>query len=87
MAPLTALTKVPRNEFLNHCNEKAMAAFNKTKAMIAQDVLLAYLHPNKVFVFDTDVLDYQLGAIRCQDGQPVFIRRQKLTKTKQTVQL
>ena len=80
MAPLTALMKVPRKEFLKHWTDEHTKAFKATKAMIAEDVLLAYPDPNKLFVIETDASDYQLGAIGYQDNQPVFMWSRKLSK-------
>ena len=79
MAPLTALTKVPRKDFSKHWTDKATEAFKATKAMIAHDVLLTYPDPNKVFVIETDASDYQLGAVCYQDGRPVFFWSRKLS--------
>ena len=63
MAPLTAHTKVPQKDFPKHWSNQCVDAFKATKAIIAEDILLAYPDPNKLFVIETDASDYQLGAI------------------------
>ena len=79
MAPLTALTKVDRKDFLKHWTPACDEAFKATKAMIAQDILLAYPDPNKKFIIETDASDHQLGAVGYQEGRPVFIWSRKLS--------
>ena len=83
MAPLTALTKVPKKEFARHWTAECDDAFKATKAMVAKDILLAYPDPNKLFVIETDASDKQLGAIILQDERPVAIWSRKLTSAQQ----
>ena len=83
MAPLTALTKVPRKDFAKHWDATAMRAFKATKQMVARDILLAYPDHNKPFVIKTDASDYQLGAVILQDQKPVAMFSRKLNAAQQ----
>ena len=61
LAPLTALTKTPKNQPLpwsSECDE----AFKKIKAVLAEEVLLYYPDPNKTFYVEPDASIRQLGA-------------------------
>jgi transposase InsO family protein len=61
LAPLTALTKSnPKRElpWSDSCTE----AFNKIKALLAEEVLLYYPDPNKTFYIEPDASKYQLGS-------------------------
>ena len=78
MAPLTALTKHSSGSIKKHWTPQHSKAFQQAKAMICQDVLLAYPDPNKEFVIETDASDLQLGAVIKQDNKPVAFFSRKL---------
>ena len=80
MAPLTALTKVPRNEFKQHWKEEQDEAFKAIKAVIARETLLAYPDPNQPFDIYTDASDFQLGAVIKQQNQPIAFYSRKLNE-------
>jgi hypothetical protein len=61
LAPLTALTKSnPKRElpWSDSCTE----AFNRIKALLAEEVLLYYSDPNKTFYIEPNASKYQLGS-------------------------
>jgi len=72
MAPLTALTgknnsargKITRTPQL-------ICAFNKVKNKVAEQVLLTFPDPNKVFNVYTDDSDEQLGAVIAQEDKVI----------------
>ena len=84
LAPLTSLGNLPKGTKLgklwtNECNE----AFEKMKAIVAADCLLAYPDHNRPFYIYTDASDFQLGAVimqRDSEGvlRPVAYFSQKL---------
>ena len=61
LAPLTALTKTPKNTPIPW-NEETEAAFNNIKALLIEEVLLYYPDPNKEFIIEPDASKKQLGA-------------------------
>jgi hypothetical protein len=79
LAPLTALTKVNPKQFRKAWDAKCDQAFKQIKAIIAQEVLLAYPDPNKLFDVETDSSDYQLGARIMQEGKTIALFSRKLT--------
>ena len=79
MAPLTALTKIKKGSLQSVWTDQHDEAFRKTKAIICEEVLLAYPDPNKPFVIQTDASDKQLGAFILQDNKPVAFFSRKLT--------
>ena len=74
LAPLTALTG---RQFRWTAIEND--AFQKMKAIITGDALLAYPDHNLPFVIETDASDYQLGAIIKQNNRPIAHYSRKLT--------
>ena len=76
LAPLTNLTgsKGPI-----HWTVECDKAFKQMKALLAEDVLLAYPDPNQPFHVYTDASDYQLGAVIMQNNRPVAYYSRKLT--------
>jgi hypothetical protein len=71
MASLTSLTKIAPKTFHRSWTKIHSDCFTKIKAMIAQQVLLAYPDPNKSFDIETDASAYQLGAVIYQDRKPI----------------
>jgi len=80
LAPLTALTKVNPKQFRKVWDAKCNQAFKQIKAIIAQEVLLEYPDPNKLFDVETDSSDYKLGAHIMQEGKTrIALFSRKLT--------
>jgi hypothetical protein len=79
LTPLTALTKVPKNQFLQHWNAECDRAFAEVKAMICHEVLLTYPDPNLPYDIETDASDKQLGAVIYQEQKPIAFFSRKLT--------
>ena len=64
MAPLTALTgKNNSTRGKNKCTPQLELVFNRVNNKVAEQVLLTFYDPNKVYDIYTDVSDEQLGAV------------------------
>ena len=75
LAPLAALTsKTTKWKW----TEKEQAAFDTTKRIIAQEVMLAYPDFSKLFQMHADASHYQLGAVISQNGKPIAFCSRKL---------
>ncbi len=64
LMPLTSHTGAPKKGQTQKkyvWMEKMQAAFNQMKALMAMDILCAYLNHNKPFHVYTNASDYQLG--------------------------
>ena len=79
LTPLTALMKVPKNQFGQHWNAECDRAFAGVKAMICHKVLLTYPDPNLPYDIETDASDKQLGAVIYQEKKPIAFFGRKLT--------
>ena len=78
LAPLTALTstkKHPKFEWSPECQQ----AFDRMKALLANDTLISYPDHNLPFHIYTDASNYQLGSVIMQNGKPVAFYSHKLT--------
>jgi hypothetical protein len=64
-----------------HWDEVHQRAFNRVKATIAKDVVLAYPNYSKVIEIYTGASSKQLGAIITQDNRPIVFFSQKLSST------
>ena len=56
--------------------------FHEIKGTVARNTLLAYPYFNKRFDIHMDAIDYQLGAVISQDGNPIAFYGRKLTEMK-----
>ncbi len=91
LAPLTSLvgecnqTKVTRAKGTKkepwHWDEVHQRAFNRVKATIAKEVVLAYPDYSKVFEIYTNASSKQLGAVITQENRPTAFFSQKLFTT------
>jgi len=74
LAPLTNMTGKKAFSWTTECQE----AFEKMKAVVAKDALLAYPDHNIPFHIETGASDYQLGAVIKQQGSLVAYYTRKL---------
>lgn len=79
-APLRELTK---SNVLFEWNEAHDIAFNKLKAVIASEPVLAYYDKTKQCVIQTDASKDGLGCCLLQNGHPIAFSSRALTKTEQ----
>lgn len=77
MAPLTALCGRSKGKLT--CTPELLRSFNAIKALIAEEVLLAYPDPNLTYDVYTDASDYQMGAVLMQEGRTIAFFSRKLT--------
>ena len=79
-APLTELSGIKRQaEFLKRWGPEQDKAWEESKQLLAQDVLLYFPDPNLPFDLETDASDYQVGAVLKQQGNVVGVYSRKLT--------
>ena len=78
LAPLTRQTGGDKKAKIAW-NDECELAFKQMKALLAEDVLLAYPDYNLPFDIYTDASDYQLGAVIMQNGRPIAFYSRKLT--------
>jgi hypothetical protein len=64
-----------------HWDAVNQRAFGHVKAIIAKDVVLAYLDYSKVFEIYADASSKQLGAVITQDNRPIAFFSWKLSNT------
>jgi len=76
LAPLTALTSTKATfNWTPECQQ----AFEKIKALLAHDTMIAYPDHNYPFHIYTDASEYQLGSVIMQHEKPVAFYSHKLT--------
>ena len=80
LAPLAALTAKPAKW---KWGSEEQEAFDKIKAIIGRETMLAYPDFDKEFVIHTDASHTQLGAVISQDERPIAFYSRKL-KPEQT---
>jgi hypothetical protein len=64
-----------------HWDEVHQRAFDRVKATIAKDVVLAHQDYSKVFQIYTDASSKQLGAVSTQDNRPIAFFSWRLSNT------
>ncbi len=64
-----------------HWDEVHQRAFNRIKATIARELVLAYLDYSKDFKIYTDASSKQLGAVITQENRPIGFLSQKFSTT------
>ena len=89
LAPLTSLvgecgqTKISKAKGTKkvpwHWDKVHQKAFNRAKATIAKEVVLAYPDFSKVFEIYTDASSKKLGAAITQDNRPIAFFSRKLS--------
>ena len=79
LQPFTNLAGLPKRTKIEW-TEELDNAFNQMKAVIAEEVMMAYPDHNLPFEIYTDASDYQLGACIMQKGKPVAYYSRKLSK-------
>jgi hypothetical protein len=81
LAPLTELTKGgPKDKSPITWTPQCDEAFQKMKALIAKETILAYPDFTKKFTIHADASDLQLGSVIMQEGKPLAFYSRKLTK-------
>jgi hypothetical protein len=93
LAPLTDLVGESRETKTTRINKTKkkhwqwdlihQQAFEKVKAAIAKETVLAYPDFSKSFEIYTDSSSMQLGAVITQDNRPIVFFSRKLSKTQQ----
>ena len=81
LAPLTELTKEPKNKNKRPkfvWGEEQQQAFNSLKKIVSRDICLAYPDFNSTFEIYTDASKTQLGAVIVQNNRPLAFYSRKL---------
>ena len=81
LAPLTELTKEPKNKNKRPkfvWGEEQQQAFNSLKKIVSRDICLAYPDFNSTFEIYTDASNTQLGAVIVQNDRPLAFYSRKL---------
>ena len=82
MAPLTVLTgKNNSARGMIKRTPQLVCAFNRVKNKVAEQVLLTFPDPKKVFDIYTDASNEQLGVVITQEGKVITFNPRKLTPT------
>jgi transposase InsO family protein len=74
LAPLTAQTGKRVIQWTPECQQ----AFDRIKALLAQEAFIRYPDHNKPFHVYTDASDYQMGSVIIQEARPVAFFSRKL---------
>ena len=77
MAPLTALSGRSKGKLSP--TPQLVAAFNRVKKIIAEEVLLTFPNPNIPYDIETDASDTQMGAVIRQQGKTIAFFSRKLS--------